>query len=212
MKATRVAVAAALLLAALASARADEDGFVPLFDGKTLKGWVNVSCVRDLEGRKGEIITTGQPIGICAPRSSTRTSSSSSVDAHQQGQGQQLRPVRLGRRTACRRHRLRGASRCKCWSTSSTRTRRPAVTATSHGDVFSIHGASCKPDRPHPLGSRCLPSEYNARRRRVEPLQGDRQRRRHQAARQRQGGFRRRGAIRGSYLARSRGRRVSLAT
>ena len=31
---------------------------------------------------------------------------------------------------------------------------------TSHGDVFSIWGASMKPDRPHPRGSeRCLPSE-----------------------------------------------------
>jgi Domain of Unknown Function (DUF1080) len=38
------------------------------------------------------------------------------------------------------------------------------VTATSHGDLFSIWGATCKPDRPHPLGwSRCLPSEYNAK-------------------------------------------------
>jgi hypothetical protein len=39
-----------------------------------------------------------------------------------------------------------------------------AVTATSHGDLFSIHGARCKPDRPHPLGwERCLPSENRAK-------------------------------------------------
>jgi len=39
-----------------------------------------------------------------------------------------------------------------------------AVTATSHGDLFSIQGAHCKPDRPHPKGSeRCLPSEYRAK-------------------------------------------------
>jgi len=32
--------------------------------------------------------------------------------------------------------------------------------ATSHGDIFSIHGARCVPDRPHPKGiERCLPSE-----------------------------------------------------
>jgi hypothetical protein len=31
---------------------------------------------------------------------------------------------------------------------------------TSQGDLFSIHGATCKPDRPHPHGwARCLPSE-----------------------------------------------------
>ena len=35
---------------------------------------------------------------------------------------------------------------------------------TSHGDVFSIHGARMKPDRPHPNGSeRCLPSEKRAK-------------------------------------------------
>jgi hypothetical protein len=34
------------------------------------------------------------------------------------------------------------------------------ATATSHGDLFSIWGAKCKPDRPHPQKSeRCLPSE-----------------------------------------------------
>jgi hypothetical protein len=35
---------------------------------------------------------------------------------------------------------------------------------TSHGDIFSIWGASCKPDRPHPKGwERCLPSERRAK-------------------------------------------------
>src|SRR5262249_30637719 len=35
---------------------------------------------------------------------------------------------------------------------------------TSHGDIFSIQGATCKPDRPHPAGwARCLPSERRAK-------------------------------------------------
>src|SRR5204863_7506588 len=39
-----------------------------------------------------------------------------------------------------------------------------AITATSHGDLFSIWGAKCVPDRPHPLGwERCLPSENRAK-------------------------------------------------
>jgi hypothetical protein len=39
-----------------------------------------------------------------------------------------------------------------------------AITATSHGDLFSIWGAHCTPDRPHPLGwERCLPSESRAK-------------------------------------------------
>ncbi len=34
---------------------------------------------------------------------------------------------------------------------------------TGHGDVFPIHGATMKPDRPHPGGwDRCLPSENRA--------------------------------------------------
>ena len=57
----------------------------------------------------------------------------------------------------------------------TTRTRR-ADTATSHGDLFSIWGAKCKPDRPHPTGLRTLPAEREPLqgRRRVEPLQGHR--------------------------------------
>jgi hypothetical protein len=35
---------------------------------------------------------------------------------------------------------------------------------TSHGDIFSIQGATCKPDRPHPKGwARCLPSEQRCK-------------------------------------------------
>jgi hypothetical protein len=39
-----------------------------------------------------------------------------------------------------------------------------AVTASSHGDLFSIWGATCVPDRPHPQGwARCIPSENRAK-------------------------------------------------
>lgn len=35
---------------------------------------------------------------------------------------------------------------------------------TGHGDLFSIHGARCTPDRPHPQGwERCLPSERRSK-------------------------------------------------
>jgi hypothetical protein len=38
------------------------------------------------------------------------------------------------------------------------------ITATSHGDLFSIWGAHCTPERPHPLGwERCLPSANHAK-------------------------------------------------
>src|SRR5204863_3622601 len=36
--------------------------------------------------------------------------------------------------------------------------------ASDHGDIFSIHGARCKPDRPHPQGiERCSPSENRSK-------------------------------------------------
>jgi hypothetical protein len=41
---------------------------------------------------------------------------------------------------------------------------RNTETYTSHGDLFSIQGATCKPDRPHPKGwMRCLPSEHRCK-------------------------------------------------
>src|SRR5438309_10050601 len=56
----------ALLALTLSSgARADDDGFRPLFNGTDLTGWVNVNChpstffVKD-----GMVITTGRPTGF----------------------------------------------------------------------------------------------------------------------------------------------------
>jgi hypothetical protein len=41
---------------------------------------------------------------------------------------------------------------------------RNSDVATSHGDIFAIHGAEFVPDRPHPQGwMRCLPSERRCR-------------------------------------------------
>src|SRR6187200_1635687 len=40
-----------------------EPGFVALFDGATLKGWVNINCAADTFGvREGMITSTGAPI------------------------------------------------------------------------------------------------------------------------------------------------------
>ena len=53
-----------LALALPAAARAGDDGYRPLFNGKDLTGWVNVNChpstffVKD-----GMIVTTGKPTG-----------------------------------------------------------------------------------------------------------------------------------------------------
>jgi hypothetical protein len=62
---------AALLLALAAAVPAltddkkkDDDGFVPMFNGKDLTGWVNVNCAPStFYVKDNEIITTGKPTG-----------------------------------------------------------------------------------------------------------------------------------------------------
>ena len=57
-------LALAVAMPALTDDKPKDDGFVPMFDGKDLNGWVNVNCdpstffVKD-----NEIITTGKPTG-----------------------------------------------------------------------------------------------------------------------------------------------------
>src|SRR5712691_11771955 len=47
-----------------AEAKKDNDGFVPMFNGKDLTGWVNVNCAPSTFFVKdNEIITTGKPTG-----------------------------------------------------------------------------------------------------------------------------------------------------
>ena len=57
-----------------------DDGFVPMFNGKDLTGWVNVNCAPgSFFVKDGEIITTGKPTGDLRPRNNTRTSSRNSI-------------------------------------------------------------------------------------------------------------------------------------
>ena len=78
-----------------------------------------------------------------------------------QGQRRQLRPVRLGRSDPRHGHRLHAQHRGAGARQSGVQGQEDRQTVyTSQGDLFSIWGAKCKPDRPHPLGwERCLPSE-----------------------------------------------------
>ena len=48
----------------LRAATADADGFVPLFNGRDLTGWVNANCAPETWSvQEGKIICTGKPIG-----------------------------------------------------------------------------------------------------------------------------------------------------
>ena len=53
------------LLVAAPSAQAQDDGFVSLFDGRTLDGWVNINCAPDTFGvRDGVITVTGVQVMV----------------------------------------------------------------------------------------------------------------------------------------------------
>ncbi len=149
---------AVLALALSSSARAEEEGFVPLFDGKDLSGWVNVNCAPGtFTVREGMIVSTGIPHGF--------------LRTERQYENFELE-------LEWRHLKAGGNAGLFVWGdplpapgvpfTRSIEVQvldgRNGDDYTSHGDVFAIHGASFVPDRPHPAGwMRCLPSERRAR-------------------------------------------------
>ncbi len=152
---TAVALAASLLLSPTPQ---DEPGFVPLFNGRNLDGWVNVNCAATTWSvRDGMINSTGKP--ICELRTA-RMFENFILELEYQ----HLDP--------------QGNAGVFIWGDALTAPGQPFVRAievqvldgrntdnyTSHGDVFAIHGARMTPDRPHPGGwMRSLPSERRAR-------------------------------------------------
>jgi hypothetical protein len=152
-------IAGIILCALLATAAnsADDDGFVAMFNGKDLHGWVNVNCAPETFFVKDDmIITTGRPTGFL------RTAK------QYENFIMEFDWMHMNTKEV-------GNSGLFVWgdplpAQGSGYTRGIEVQVlvnlekedayTSHGDIFSIWGARCKPDRPHPMGwERCLPSE-----------------------------------------------------
>ena len=152
-------VALALLSQSLRAADADETGFRPLFNGRDLSGWVPVQVAPGtFTVRDGMIGSTGVPTGVMR------------TDRHYENFILELEWKHL---------RSGGNAGLFIWSDPVTAPGQPFTRAievqildgndpngmwTGHGDIFSIHGASMVPDRPHPGGwARCLPSEHRAK-------------------------------------------------
>lgn len=142
--------------AAVGTAAAPGDGFVPLFDGKTLAGWVNVNCHPDTFFVKdAEIVTTGKPTGFLR------------TDKHYENFELEFEWMHVEKKEVANSGLFVWGDPLPAVGTAYTRGIEVQVLinfktdwATSHGDLFSIWGAKCKPDRPHPKGyERCLPSE-----------------------------------------------------
>jgi hypothetical protein len=136
----------------------DEAGFRPLFNGRDLRGWVNVNCAPETWSvREGMIHSSGKP--ICELRTD-RMYENFILEL-------EYRHLEPG-----------GNAGVFIWGDALTARGQPFVRAievqvldgrntdnyTSHGDVFPIHGARMTPDRPHPGGwMRSLPSERRAK-------------------------------------------------
>jgi hypothetical protein len=149
-----------LALAGGAPLRADDktaDGFVPMFNGKDLAGWVNVNCAPGTFFVKdAEVITTGKPTGYLRTAKQYENFIAEFEWMH------------VNRKEVGNSGFFVWADPLPAVGTPYTRGIEVQVLVnlekpgyyTSQGDLFSIHGATCKPDRPHPHGwARCLPSE-----------------------------------------------------
>lgn len=151
-----IAIIAFLAVAGVGHA---QDGFKSLFNGKDLAGWVNVNGAPSTWYVKDNmIITTGKPTGYLRTDKQYENFILEFEWFH-----------------ATNPKGAVGNSGLFVWGdpipamgTGYTRSIEVQVlvnlnvkdTYTSHGDLFSIWGAKCKPDRPHPKNwERCLPSE-----------------------------------------------------
>jgi hypothetical protein len=139
------------------SRSAEEEGFVPLFNGVNLQGWVNVNCHPDtFYVKNGELITTGQPTGFLR------------TERMYENFILEVEWMHVNKKEIANSGIFIWGDPLPAVGTPYTRgievqvlINYPKVDwATNHGDVFAIHGAKCVPDRPHPRGyMRCLPSE-----------------------------------------------------
>ena len=137
---------------------AEKDGWRPLFNGKDLSGWVPVQVAPNtFTVRDGIIVSTGVPTGVMR------------TDRQYENFELELEWKHIV---------PQGNAGLFVWSYPITAVGQPftrsievqildgrnSETHTSHGDIFSIHGARMKPDRPHPKGAeRCLPSEWRCK-------------------------------------------------
>jgi hypothetical protein len=141
----------------------DQNEFVPMFNGKDLTGWKYVNTPETtFFAKDGMIITTGQPTGYL------RTAKQyENFIAEFDWMHIPPKPGAVGNSgffvwadpmPAVGTPYTRGIE-VQVLVNLTYRNKKGEITATSQGDLFSIHGADCVPERPHPDGwARCLPS------------------------------------------------------
>jgi hypothetical protein len=190
---SRITALLVALLIGAATARAQDD-FKPLFNGKDLAGWHNVNCAPGTFFVKDNmIITTGKPTGYLRtdrhyenfiaefdwmhipPKKGEVGNSgffvwADPIPALGTGYTRGIEVQVLVNLEWTDKTELESALKRAKDPEEKMRIQELLAkksgksTATSHGDLFSIHGATCEPDRPHPLGwKRSIPSENRAK-------------------------------------------------
>ena len=127
--------------------QAAEDGFVPLFNGKNLDGWVNVNCAPETwTVRDGIIVCTGIPTGVLRTTKQYENYILELEWRHLHQRGNAGLFIHSDPVTAVGK--------------PFTRSIEIQIMDGNAGDMFSIHGATMSPDKPHPKGwVRSFPSE-----------------------------------------------------
>jgi hypothetical protein len=153
-----LAVLACVLVSA-ARSDADDSGFVPMFNGKDLSGWVNVNCAPGTFFVKDHmIITTGKPTGYLRT-----TKQYENFIAELDWMHVPPNPKAVGNSgffVWCDPIPAVGTPYTRGIEVQILVNLEKPGYYTSQGDIFSIWGAHCVPDRPHPHGwERSLPSE-----------------------------------------------------
>jgi Domain of Unknown Function (DUF1080) len=160
---------AALLAIGLTGLRAQDAGFKPLFNGKDLTGWHNVNGAPGTFFVKDNmIITTGKPTGYLRTDKQYENFIAEFEWMHlppKKGEvGNSGFFVWCDPIPALGTGYTRGIEVQVLVNLEWKDKKSGKSTATSHGDLFSIWGATCEPDRPHPLGwARSIPSENRAK-------------------------------------------------
>src|ERR1041384_7954148 len=135
-----------VVLAGCASGpRSESDGFVPLFNGRDLSGWVNVNGAPETwTVRDGMIVTTGHPMGVLRSGKMYENFIVELEWSHMNEGGNSGFFIHSGALP------IRGNCFTKAFEIQIMLGDDPKGMWTRHGDVFSIQGASFVPDRPHP--------------------------------------------------------------
>ncbi len=145
----------------MSSMQADPNGFVPLFNGKDLSGWVNANCApATWTVKDGEILCTGKPTGVLRTERQYENYVLELEWNHQSQKGNAGLFVHSAGLPIC------GQPFTKSIEIQVMLMEKPHPEGlyTGQGDIFSIQGATFAPDRAHPKGwVRCLPSEHRTK-------------------------------------------------